>query len=281
MSPYLRSFGKLIAGLCVSVCFLGAARSQYFPRRSQASESTYLSVPTVNLAEGAFENEETIIKRFIDTESRQRAALNQHMFRRDVILQTIAPGGEVTGEYIRNSEFLFDDKGRRIERLIYHPPSTIREMRITREDIQDLAGSQLLGVDVTDVAKYQFRVAGREKLNSREVIAIDVTPLIQPDPHRMTERFFVGRIWIDANTFQVVKTEGSVEPQGKQRFPHFETWREPIDSTLVFPVRTNADDVLHFPARDVHYRITVRYYDYKLFTCQVNIKEIDDVPPNQ
>ena len=97
----------------------------------------------------------------------------------------------------------------------------------------------------------------------------------------MAERFFVGRIWIDANTFRVVRTQGYVEPQGKQRFPHFETWREPINSTLVFPVRTNADDVLHFPARDVHYRITVRYYDYKLFACQVSIKEIDDVPPHQ
>src|ERR1043166_8590167 len=164
MSPYPLSFGRLIAGLCVSVCFLGATRSQYFSREARVSESIQLPANPVNLAGGAFENEAAIIQRFIDTESRQRAALNQHMFKRDVILQTVAPSGEVTGEYIRNSEFLFDDKGRRIERLIYHPPSTIREMRITREDIQDLAGSQLLGVDVTEIAKYQFRVAGSEKL---------------------------------------------------------------------------------------------------------------------
>ena len=281
MSTYSLSFGKLIAGLCICVCFPGLARSQYFPRPSAVSEAKNVPTSILNLVRGVTENEEAIVQRFIETETTQRAALNQHMFKRDVVLQTIGPDGRVTGEYIRNSQFLFDDQGRRIERLIYHPPSTIREMRITREDIQDLAGSQLLGVDVTELAKYQFRVAGKEKLGSRDAIAIDVTPLIQPDPHRMAERFFVGRIWIDANTFRVVRTQGYVEPQGKQRFPHFETWREPINSTLVFPVRTNADDVLHFPARDVHYRITVRYYDYKLFACQVSIKEIDDVPPHQ
>ncbi|HJT66644.1 MAG TPA: hypothetical protein VJ749_09325 [Pyrinomonadaceae bacterium] len=266
---------------------------------------------------------ETIIESFLKTETQLRQALNQHTFKREVVLQTIGPNGEVTGQYIRNSEFLFDDRGKRIERVTYHPPSTIREMRITREDIQDLAGAQLLGIDITESAKYRLAYRGEELLDGKRVYVLNVEPVVHPNPYRMSERYFRGAVWIDAATYQMVRVRGTVEPQGKQRFPQFETWREilstpdrassdtarettdapnsvtlndsnpqqPIDTTLVsrnqsetntagnvafaFPSRTEADDVLHFPNRDVNYRIRVRYYDYKLFASTLSVKELD------
>ena len=202
----------------------------------------------------------TIIESFVKTETQLRQSLNQHTFKREVVLQTIGPHGNVTGEYIRNSQFLFDDKGNRIERVTYHPPSTIREMRITKEDINDLAGAQLFGVDILESGKYQM----------------SFEPAVKPNPYRMSERFFRGSIWIDAVTFQIVKVRGLVEPQGKQRFPTFETWREPVTFAFNFPTRTEADDVLHFPNRDVNYRIRVRYYDYKLFASTVKVKELQE-----
>jgi hypothetical protein len=247
------------------------------------------SVPLVSIAEGhlrfgattkttALDPAEStrILEGFMAAETRVREALNQHTFKRDVVLQTIGPNGEVTGVYIRNSQFIFDDRGRRIERVFFHPSSTIREMRITKEDIQDLEGSQLLGIDIVEATKYQLTYAGAETVDARQLFAIDVSPRIQPDPNHMKERFFVGRVWIDPTTFQIVKIRGIVEPQGKQRFPMFVTWREPIKDALSFPARTEADDILHFQQRDVHYRIRVRYYDYKIFASKVSVKEVDD-----
>ena len=225
---------------------------------------------------------ETIIESFLRTETRLRLALNQHTFKRDVVLQTIGPNGEVTGEYARNSEFVFDDSGRRIERVTYHPPSTIREMRITKEDIQDLAGAQLLGIDITESAKYRINYRGEETLAGKLVYVLTVEPAVQPNPYRMSERYFRGTVWIDAATYQMVRVRGTVEPQGKQRFPQFDTWRETLTATnssfntaFAFPSRSEADDVLHFPHRDVNYRIRVRYYDYKLFASTVSVKELD------
>ncbi len=220
----------------------------------------------------------TILERFVEAETKGREALNQYTFKRDVVLQTIGRRGEVTGEYIRNSQFLFDDQGQRIERVLFHPPSRIHEMRITKEDIQDLAGSQLLGIDIVEANKYQLTYAGAEIIDSRQLLAIDVTPLVKPDPKRMRERFFVGRVWIDPNSFQIVKIKGRVEPQGKQRFPLFETWREPVNGAFAFPTRTEADDVLNFSEADVHYRIKVNYHDYKLFGSKVTITDLDDTP---
>ena len=52
-----------------------------------------------------------ILARFVAAETKAREALNQHTFKRDVVLQTIGQNGEVTGQYLRNSQFIFDDRG--------------------------------------------------------------------------------------------------------------------------------------------------------------------------
>lgn len=216
-----------------------------------------------------------VIDQFVKAEKLVRDSMNQHMFKRDVLLQTVGPNGEVNGNYIRRSEFIFDDRGNRIERVLYHPAPSLQKMKITKEDIQDLAGAQLLGIDVTEQSKYRLAFVGAEMLGNRSVFAIDITPHVKPNPHKMRERFFVGRIWIDAKTFQIVRVQGKVEPQGKQRFPTFQTWRETPQGDLLFPTRTYADDILRFPQFDVHYRVQVKYYDYKLFAGKVIIKDVD------
>jgi hypothetical protein len=263
--------------LLIFVAFVSPALSQQTSVASLTSAETTLRLDSPVRHESLVAAESArILARFVDAETKVRQALNQHTFKRDVSLQTIGPNGEITGEYIRNSQFIFDDRGRRIERVLFHPASTIHEMRITKEDIQDLEGSQLLGIDIVEASKYQLTCVGAETVDARQVFAIDVSPLTQPDPNHMKERFFVGRVWVDSNTFQIVKIKGIVEPQGKQRFPMFVTWREPVNNALAFPTRTEADDVLHFQERDVHYRIKVRYYDYKMFASKVSVKEVDD-----
>src|SRR5258708_3620072 len=271
---------KLALAFSVLLIFIAGVSPAFSQQTSiapiRSSEANLrLDTPTKPESVGAAESNR-ILTGFVAAETRVREALNQHTFKRDVSLQTIGLNGEVTGEYVRNSQFIFDDRGRRIERVLFHPATTIHEMRITKEDIQDLEGSQLLGIDIAEASKYQLTYAGMETVAARQLFAVDVNPLIQPDPSRMKERFFIGRVWVDPNTFQIVKIKGIVEPQGKQRFPVFVTWREPIKDALAFPTRTEADEVLHFQERDVHYRIKVRYYDYKMFASKVSVKEVDD-----
>jgi hypothetical protein len=253
---------------------LTASFNLTFAQGSLASMGPRSELPS-NLSR-AIPAAETMLARFVAAETKVREALNQHTFKRDVVLQTIGPNEQVTGEYVRNSQFIFDDHGRRIERVFFHPKSTIDEMRITKEDIQDLEGGQLLGIDIVEATKYQLSYAGAESVEGRQLFAVDITPRAQPNPRQMKNRFFVGRVWVDPVTFQIVKIKGVVEPQGKQRFPMFMTWREPIKEALAFPTRTEADDVLHFRERDVHYRIKVRYYDYKEFASKVDIKDLDE-----
>ncbi len=276
---YSRSFGLL---LLVTAALSGAvAQQNAIPSLGDSKPgATIKRLSDLPEPPAAPKSPARIISDFIATEAKLREALNHHTFKRDVVLQTIGPDGAVTGEYIRNSQFVFDDRGNRIERVLYHPKPTIREMRITKEDIQDLAGAQLLGLDVFESGKYQLTFAGRETLNSSETYAIDVAPRQAPDPNHMSQRFFVGRVWIDPTTSQIVKVQGIVEPRGKQRFPAFKTWREQTGKFVGFPTRTEADDVLHFPRVNVHYRIRVRYYDYKRFASKVSVTEANEPPAN-
>jgi hypothetical protein len=219
-----------------------------------------------------------VISNFIITETAFRETLIQFSFKRDVVLQTIGAQGEVTGEYIRNSMFVLDDRGKRVERVLYHPKSSIKEMRVTKEDIQDLAGSQLFGLDIADLNSYNLSYLGEENLGARPLYMVEVNPKRQPDPYHMRFRFFVGRIWIDPASFQIVKLRGKTEPHGKQRFPFFQTERELMLDNMRFPSAASADVVLHFPPKDVHYRIKVRYYDFKRFAGRCTIIEPEVEP---
>jgi hypothetical protein len=217
----------------------------------------------------------TIVANFIAAETRFRETLLQSSFKRDVTLQTIDDAGQVTGEYRRSSSFVLDDRGHRFERVFFHPASTIKSMKITKEDVQDLTGSQLFGLELEEMGNYNFTYLGAESLQGQAVFAIAANPRQQPDSHNMRARFFEGTIWIDAQSFQIVKLEGITEPHGKQRFPAFTTERSRKIGGLLFPAATFADDVLRFPHVSIHYRIAVRYYDFKRFASELKIVEVE------
>src|SRR6267154_717739 len=216
-----------------------------------------------------------IIREFIAAETKFRGTLTHFSFKRDVILQTIGSQGEFTGEYLRNAVFVLDDRGKRIERVLYHPKPTMKKMTITKEDIQDLAGSQLFGLELAELDSYNLAYLGEESLNGRLTYLIGVSPKQEPDPNHMRVRFFVGRVWIDATTFQPVKLAGTTEPHGKQRFPNFVTERNINIEDMLLPSSTSADEVLRFLHQDTRYRIKVRYYDFKRFASRLKIVELE------
>lgn len=187
-------------------------------------------------------------------EQNSREALNQYTFSRVVLLQTIGPDGQVTGEYIRKSEFIFDDKGNRIEKLLTKT-STLKAIRLTDEDVEDFAGSHLLGLD--NAERYSLEL-------SEDVIEIRPRPGI-------AGRYFAGAAQFHPVSLRITKFRGRAEPQdGAHRYPFFETLRDERG----FPVLTTADDVLRFPTKDVRVRVETRYSNYKRFGSEVTIREI-------
>jgi hypothetical protein len=210
-----------------------------------------------------------IVQRFAAAESQNKIARNNYTFTQDFDLRTIGFAGQVTGQYRRVSDIVYDDRGARVEKITYFPASTLTEIQISPEDMKDLAGVQPFALTSEDLPKYQIDYAGKERVDELNTYTFNV----KPKKFVEGERYFEGRIWVDDQDLQVVKAVGQAVPQVKdQAFPHFESYRENIDGKYWFPTYVYADDDLVFKrAPSVHIRMVVRYKNYKKFTTNIRV----------
>jgi hypothetical protein len=207
---------------------------------------------------------ESIIRNFCMNEKQVRQAIENFSYRREVVIQTIGQGGQITGEYYRYSHFLLNDLNEKYEKIISHPMPSIRELGITAEDLEDIAEMQSFGIDVSKLDQYRFSYVGKERIDELDLYVFDVEPKTIPNPKKSKERVFKGRIWVDDRDLQIVKVRGKAIPEGKQKYPTFETYRENIEGRYWFPSYIYIDEELVFDnGRVVHVRSRVRYKDYE------------------
>ena len=221
-----------------------------------------------------------IVRAFTAKETHFRQALNTYAFKRDALVQTIGMGGQVTGEYHRVSFFTFDDQGNRFEKINFFPMPTLTEINITAQDLEDLGGVNPFALEAAKLNSYRFTYVGKEKIDELDLYVFDVGPKIAPDPKKVKERFFQGRIWVDVQDLQIVKARGKGVPEDKNnKYPTFETYREQIDGKYWFPTYTYADDELTFGNGNVvRMRMLVKYSDFMIGHGKVTITEVGDAP---
>jgi len=136
-----------------------------------------------------------IVAAFTAKETQFRQALNQYSFKRDAMIQSLGMGGQVIGEYRRVSFFTFDDSGNRYEKISFFPMSTLPE--ITQEDVDDLGGINPFALEPSKAALYNFRYAGKEKIDELNLYIFDVAPKVMPSSKNVKDRLFQGRVWVD------------------------------------------------------------------------------------
>lgn len=221
-------------------------------------------------------NVDHIIQAFTAKEAEFRRALNSYSFKRDALLQTIGMGGQVTGEYHRISMFTFDDQGNRYEKISFFPMSTMPE--VTKEDIEDLGGVEPFALEPSKIGKYNIRYAGKERIDELDLFIFDVEPKVMPDSKNPKDRLFKGRIWVDDQDLQIVKTKGKGVPETKiNKFPTVETYREHIDGRFWFPTYSYADEELIFDnGTSLHIRMRVRYTDFTPTRATLKVTEIGE-----
>ncbi len=218
-----------------------------------------------------------VIAAFTTKETVFRKALNLYSFKRDALVQTIGLGQQVTGEFHRISTFTFDDAGRRYEKITFAPMPSYGG--VTSEDLEDLGGIQPFALEPAKIPEYNIKYVGREKIDELNLFVFDVSPKAMPDPKKTKERYFVGRIWVDDQDLQIVKTRGKGVPETKiNKFPVVETYREHIDGRFWFPTYSYADDELVFDnGETLHIRLKVRYSDFAPARADVKIFEVDEI----
>ncbi|HKN83062.1 MAG TPA: TonB family protein [Pyrinomonadaceae bacterium] len=234
------------------------------------------AVPVANNGSISATEVDRIIRAFTTKETEFRKALNSYSFKRDALIQSIGMGGQVMGEYHRVSTFTFDDQGNRYEKFSFFPMSTLPE--ITQEDIDDLGGISPFALEPSKIPEYNFRYVGKEKIDELDLYVFDVTPKVAPNPKKTKERLFTGRIWVDDQDLQIVKTKGKGVPETKNnKFPTVETYREHIDARYWFPTYSYADEELIFDnGGSIHVRMKVRYTDFAFTQATLKVTEIGE-----
>src|SRR6266496_527095 len=222
---------------------------------------------------------ERIINSFAAKEAEFRKALNQYSFKRDAILQSIGMGGQIIGEYHRVSNFTFGDQGNRYEKISFFPMPSMAE--VTQEDVDDLGGIEPFALEPSKISKYNIKYVGKEKIDELNLYVFDVAPKVIPDPKKTKERLFVGRVWVDDQDLQIVKTKGKGVPETKiNKFPTVETYREQIDGHYWFPTYSYADEELVFDnGEPLHVRMRVKYSDFVKGHASVTVTDVGEGSP--
>jgi hypothetical protein len=256
-----------------------AASAQTTPA-SATSAASAAGAPTVVNRSGSPVDVERIIRTFTQREAEFRKALNQYSFKRDAVIQAVAPlGGQILGEYHRTSRFVFDDSGARYEKILHFPVPTLQ---LTMADIEALSSVQTFALDAAKAHEYSFTYVGKEKIDELDTYVFEVTPKILSDQPRMRalkrskdpERFFQGRVWVDDKDFQIVKARGKGVPEFDERFPIFESYREQIDGKYWFPTYTYADDELTFKdGSSARIRMRVKFTDFERLRGRATVIE--------
>src|SRR5947208_3639253 len=104
-----------------------------------------------------------IVHKFSAKETQFRQALNSYAFKRDALVQEIGMGGQVVGEYHRVSDFTFDDRGTRFEKINFFPMSTLQTLEMTPEDLEDLGGVNPFALEAAKISLYNFKYVGKER----------------------------------------------------------------------------------------------------------------------
>jgi TonB family protein len=268
LTKCFRSLPKLMLFLFAELFLLGSA-SQIAPAQQPVASQSNLSNEAIS----------RIIKTFSAKETAFRHALLQYSFKRDALVQSLGMGGQITGEYHRVSYFTFDDKGVRYEKISHFPAPTFGG--VTPEDLEDLGGINPFALEPSKIDQYNIKYFGKEKIDELTLYVFDVTPKVIPDPKKTKERFFTGRIWVDDQDLQIVKTRGKGVPETKtNKFPTVETYREEIDGRYWFPTYSYADEELIYEGgASLHVRLKVRYTDFAPARVTVTITEAEGPAP--
>jgi hypothetical protein len=260
-----------------------ASRSAVFFFTLIVLAGVLISVPA-GAQEGALDNtppkgvtSEEIITHFAAKEKEFKDAREHYTYRQDIKVQT-RDGDTVTGEYHEVFDVLYDDKGHRIENVVFAPQSSLEQggLGLDEGDVQDFRNRLPFVLTTEEVPEYNILYVGQQQEDTLHCYVFDIAPKQIVGK----KRYFQGRIWVDDRDFQIVKTYGQAVPEirdtkkkGKEEhlYPKFTTWREQIDNQYWFPTYTRADDTLHFNLNDIHIREIVKYEDYKRFGANVKI----------
>src|SRR5271165_5549682 len=114
-----------------------------------------------------------IIQRFAAKEKQFKIAREQYTYRQSVTVQTLE-GDSVDGEFKQVVDVLFDDKGHRMEQVVFAPQSSLQRIAMTREDFDDIQHRMPFVLTSDEIPEYQILYVGKQKEDELGTYVFDV-----------------------------------------------------------------------------------------------------------
>lgn len=213
-----------------------------------------------------------LARRIAHRESQTQAVRNEYNYRQTVVFAELDERGAMTGEYREERDVILSPEHERTERIIGKPLLTLKRLKMTDEDFQDIRGIQPFVMTEDQLWNYDTTFRGDENIDGVDCWVLQVRPrqILQG------QRLFDGMLWADKKDFSIVRLEGQAVPQilslkTENLFPRFTTVRQLVEGYR-FPVYTFADDTLPFSKGLQRVRMTIRYTQYKKFGADSVIK---------
>lgn len=207
-----------------------------------------------------------VINKLGMAEAVAKEARLHYTYKQDVLMQTLS-GTNVTGEFHEVTTVSYDAKGKRVEAVTYAAQPSLRGIQLDQNDMEDIRLFMPLLLTSEDLPQYNLTYAGQQHVDDLDTYVFQVAP----KKEETGKRYFVGRVWVDAQDLQIVKVCGKSGPdrvrvkkhQRAELHPMFVTYRQLVDGRYWLPAYTRADDTLQFPSGPAHLREIIKYTAYK------------------
>jgi hypothetical protein len=215
---------------------------------------------------------EEIIKAFTAKESEFFDAWSQYYYRQVASVKVLSVDGAPANEALTLVfEIVFLDNGTREVKLIERS-GRLRNVIWTADDEDVITNYQPFALTTKDLPNYDLKYGGKERVDELNTYVFSVRPKTTKDG----KFHFEGKIWVDDQDLQIVRTVGKVVPQPDPnvQFPEFETLRQLVDKKYWFPVWSHADSTLNFPGKRVRIEETITYEGFKQFKSSVTVTPV-------
>ncbi len=212
---------------------------------------------------------EEIIKEFSARETQFYEAWMQYTYHQVADIRVLEVNGMPKRErMVITSDVVFKDNGAR-EVEVVRRAGDLQSVIFTLHDEEVINNLQPFALTEKELPLYDLSYDGKEKVDELTCYVFSV----KPKSLKGDKYYFQGKIWVDDQDLQIVRTVGKPVPQKKnEQFPDFETIRQMIDDKYWFPVWTHADSRLHFSNDTVHIEETITYGNYKMFGSKATIQ---------
>ena len=210
-----------------------------------------------------------IIRAFSKKETEFYEAWMQYSYHQVADVKVLSVNGLAKHEEMNTiSDVVFNDDGTR-DIQVRRRAGGLKSVVYTMQDENVINNLQPFALTEKELPYYELTFEGKEQVDELSCYVFSV----KPRSLKGGRMYFEGRIWVDDEDLQVVRTVGKPVPQKKDnQFPEFETIRQVIDKKYWCPVWTHAESRLNFGRDTVHIDETITYGDYKRFASTTNIQ---------